>query len=166
VSSNKRDLAVKQLLQAGRETSRVSLLFRSVVATAAGINVTDAECLDYLLEKKTVTAGELALIMGLTTGSVTAMIDRLEKSGFVIRRQDESDRRKVLVSPIVEKIAQTTGPYYDALVENTRELLKVYSEHELELLTHYNQDLAGLFQEQVKRLKERETKKRIEGRSA
>ena len=43
------------------------------------------------------TAGELAVESGLTTGAVTAVIDRLERAGFARRVRDERDRRKVKV---------------------------------------------------------------------
>ena len=42
-------------------------------------------------------ASELANATGLTSGSVTALIDRLAKAGYVERCDDPSDRRKVLV---------------------------------------------------------------------
>jgi DNA-binding MarR family transcriptional regulator len=41
------------------------------------------------------TAGELAAATGLTTGAITAVIDRLERAGYIRRRPDPADRRKV-----------------------------------------------------------------------
>ncbi|WP_243545416.1 MarR family winged helix-turn-helix transcriptional regulator [Pseudodesulfovibrio tunisiensis] len=40
---------------------------------------------------------ELAERMGVTTGSLTVMVDRLEKAGLVRRRPHESDRRSIMV---------------------------------------------------------------------
>lgn len=45
-----------------------------------------------------VTAGQLARLAGLTPGTVTAMLDHLERKQIVVRRRGESDRRVVLVS--------------------------------------------------------------------
>ena len=53
------------------------VMFSQVVADKVGIHPTDSECLDFLLLKGPSTAGQLATAMGLTTGAVTAMIDRL-----------------------------------------------------------------------------------------
>jgi DNA-binding MarR family transcriptional regulator len=39
----------------------------------------------------------LAKATGLTSGSVTALIDRLSNAGYVERRDDDTDRRKVWV---------------------------------------------------------------------
>jgi hypothetical protein len=44
-----------------------------------------------------VTAGTLAEAKGLTSGAITGVIDRLERSGFARREPDPGDRRKVLV---------------------------------------------------------------------
>ena len=66
-------------------------------ADLLGVNRTDARCLDILDRLGRVTAGRLAEESGLTTGAVTAMIDRLERAGHVRRVRDEEDRRRVLV---------------------------------------------------------------------
>jgi DNA-binding MarR family transcriptional regulator len=40
-----------------------------------------------------------AVIAGLTTGAVAALVDRLERSGYVRRLRDADDRRRVLIEP-------------------------------------------------------------------
>jgi DNA-binding MarR family transcriptional regulator len=42
-----------------------------------------------------ITAGELMGVLGLTSGAVTGVIDRLERVGHIRRRRDDRDRRKV-----------------------------------------------------------------------
>jgi DNA-binding MarR family transcriptional regulator len=72
----------------------------------------------------------------LTTGAVTAVIDRLEQIGFVHRVADPGDRRRVLVEltpPGVETIAELMGP----LAEQGRSLLSAYSDDQLELLLEF-----------------------------
>ena len=50
---------------------------------------------------------ELAAEAGLTTGAVTAVIDRLERAGYARRVRDDEDRRrvKVEVTPKLEQLA-------------------------------------------------------------
>lgn len=43
------------------------------------------------------TAGELAVEVGLTSGAVTGVVDRLERAGFARRVPDPADRRRVKV---------------------------------------------------------------------
>jgi DNA-binding MarR family transcriptional regulator len=147
-----REAIIEALMQAGREMSRASLLFRHCVAEAMGLHVTDAECIDYLLEAGQATAGQLATMTGLTTGSVTTMIDRLEKAGFVRREADATDRRKVIVKPVMEKIAQF-AQFYDALVKDADLLHAKYTDEELELLTDYNNGLTELYERQIAKVR-------------
>src|SRR6201987_715365 len=53
--------------------------FHDAVAAYLGVNRTDLRCLDILDLAGRRTAGELATEMGMSTGAVTALIDRLEK---------------------------------------------------------------------------------------
>ena len=41
--------------------------------------------------------GEVAARMHITSGSVTSVLDTLERKGFVVRSNDPDDRRRVLV---------------------------------------------------------------------
>src|SRR5688572_18033425 len=68
-------------------------------ANHLGINRTDLRCLDVLLERGSASPGALADAVGLTTGSVTTMLDRLEALGYVQRSPDPGDRRRVEVRP-------------------------------------------------------------------
>src|ERR1700761_1536766 len=83
-------------LEIGRELGARSILFHQAIATVAGVSITDLKCLDYIDRQKEATAGDLARLTGLTTGAITAAIDRLEKAGLARRERSETDRRKVL----------------------------------------------------------------------
>jgi hypothetical protein len=45
-----RDELLGALIRAEKNLTRSSVVFRSVIASAFGLNVTDAECVDYLME--------------------------------------------------------------------------------------------------------------------
>src|SRR5882757_8686779 len=55
-----------------------TMMFHQALASRLGLNATDHKCLMLLLDGPR-TAGELAEAAGLTTGTLTAVIDRLEK---------------------------------------------------------------------------------------
>lgn len=86
----------------GRELSNATIAFHEAVAARLGLHITDHKALGYLFEHGPMPAGRLGELTGLTTGSVTAMIDRLERRGFVRRERDPSDRRKVIIAPTDE----------------------------------------------------------------
>jgi DNA-binding MarR family transcriptional regulator len=53
----------------------------------------------------------MSAMTGLTTGTVTGVIDRREGAGFVQRERDASDRRKVLVTPVADGVARLQAEY-------------------------------------------------------
>ena len=63
-------------------------LLGAAAAERIGINVTDLNCLNILALSGQLTAGELARATGLTTASITGVLDRLEEAGFVRRERD------------------------------------------------------------------------------
>ena len=70
----------RQVMMAARDQGVSSVLFRNAIGRKLGLSVTDNECLSYLAIKGEATPSELARYTGLTTGSATAMLDRLEKA--------------------------------------------------------------------------------------
>ena len=88
---------IHELIAAYRANSSQDNTFDALAAERLGISPTDLRCLDIIQGRDGLTAGELASASGLTTGAVTAVIDRLEHAGYARRARDESDRRKVIV---------------------------------------------------------------------
>lgn len=72
-------------------------LLDHAVAGALGIGRTDLRAIEIISRDGPRNAGDLAADLALTTGAVTALIDRLEKAGFLRRTRSTTDRRQVLV---------------------------------------------------------------------
>jgi DNA-binding MarR family transcriptional regulator len=119
-----------------RKLSAQSVLFSQAVAERVGINSSDLECLDIIVLRGTVTAGELAAATGLTTGAITGVIDRLEKGGFARRERDTEDRRRVLVRPLPE-VDRRIAPLYHSLQQSMTALWSRYSAQELALIIDF-----------------------------
>jgi DNA-binding MarR family transcriptional regulator len=108
------------------------------VAARLGVNRTDLRCLDLLLNEldAAATPGRLGARLGLSTGSVTAMVDRLVRLGYVTRTPDPADRRKVVVRPT--DLAMTrAGELYGPLVAGGDTLLADYTAEQLRLLIDF-----------------------------
>ncbi|HUB64413.1 MAG TPA: MarR family transcriptional regulator [Methylocella sp.] len=88
---------MRDLAAAGRRHSDATVMLHSAIAQRFDLTATDLKALGVLDQLGALTAGELAQQTGLATASVTSLIDRLEKRGFVHRRRDQKDRRKVFV---------------------------------------------------------------------
>lgn len=115
------------------------------VAVQLGINRTDLRCMDVLMQLGTTTPGTLGARLGLTTGSVTAMLDRLAKLGYLSRSPDPGDRRKVLVNATEEAKAKA-WEIYGPIAEEGVELTSGYTEAELRLLIGFLRG-AAVFQD-------------------
>ena len=111
-------------------------MFHQSVADRLGLNVTDHKCVDFLLLHGPRTAGELAELTSLTTGAITAVLDRLEKAGYVRREADPTDRRRVIVHPVVERLAEI-GALFTDLATRIQELSDRYSPSELEVIIDF-----------------------------
>lgn len=128
-----------------------TVLYQQSVAASLGLYNNDFLSIDILHEKGPVTAGELSRLTGLTTGSVTSLIDRLEKSGFVRREHDPNDRRKVIIVPLYEDKEEVSNTYlhlHAAMVE----LASSYSDEQLELITQFLNKAGTVLEEQIQQL--------------
>src|ERR1700760_1624976 len=74
-----------------RANQRPTDVVDELLCQLLGINRTDARCLDILEQDGSMRAGELAKKSRLTTGAITAVIDRLERAGYARRVADPSD---------------------------------------------------------------------------
>jgi DNA-binding MarR family transcriptional regulator len=112
---------VKALGEEGRRHSDATVMLHSAIAQRFDLAAADLKALGILDQLGTVTAGEIGLHTGLATASVTSLIDRLEKRGFVRRVRDQKDRRKVFVAidreataPIA-RLFDKFGKYFEPL---------------------------------------------------
>ncbi len=96
---NRRVSLLVEIGDASRLSQGATNLFDERLGEFLGINNTDGRCLDIIARTGRLSAGQLANLSGLTTGAVTAVIDRLEAAGYVARVRDPLDRRKVWVEP-------------------------------------------------------------------
>ena len=73
--------------------------FQRQLAAASGesVSTTDALALQFMAHAGDTTPRDIASFTGLTSGSVSIMLDRLEAAGFVTRKRDSKDRRVVTV---------------------------------------------------------------------
>lgn len=143
-SSLKRQVAV-----ANRENGISYTLFRNAVGKKLGLNGTDLEGLDLIFYKGATTPSELSRYTGLSSGSTTALIDRLEKAGLVKRQRNPNDRRGTLVVIDTQAVCDV-GPLFTALRVAQNNLLDGYTSQELEILSDYFKRSAAMLEEERK----------------
>jgi DNA-binding MarR family transcriptional regulator len=150
MSVDKSDLE-HRLIMALRQYGISNTLFRNAVASRLGLNVTDMECLGLLFHKGIATPTELANHTGLSSGSTTAMLDRLEKAQLIVRKPNPHDRRGVLIA--VDKAGSArVAPLFAGARNAQNKLVASYSEKDLQLLTEFFEKFTAMYEEQRKDL--------------
>jgi MarR family transcriptional regulator, organic hydroperoxide resistance regulator len=130
-SSARRAQLVAELVREVRAFIAGSSLFSAQVAEKLGLHPTDLQFLNVLDLYGPLTPGELAKLSGLTTGGVTVVLNRLEKSGYVRRKTNAADRRSVTIEIIPSRRRKVTSNY-DAIEERFTEMLAAFSQNDLD----------------------------------
>ena len=125
----------EQALSAMDQLIATHLVGQHVIAQQVGLSVTDLTCFAYVIEagENLPTAGDLAARVHVTTGAVTGILNRLERAGYITRRPDPTDRRRIRVAArpdAVARVREVYEPYYARLTH----LFADYSPDEIAVL--------------------------------
>jgi DNA-binding MarR family transcriptional regulator len=144
---------VGELFAAVRENQLATDKMDDTAARAMGVNRTDSRCLDIIDRLGPVTAGKIALDAGLTSGTVTAVIDRLVEKGYVRRVADPADRRRVLIEKTT-KLEEISRHLYGPLAERSLPLVDKFSVAEIEAIIRFLEMGTGVVEQLVTELLE------------
>ena len=126
-------------IEAQSELRRLSTAIDALDDRAArqfGINRTDMRCVDILTSQGPQKASDLAAAVGLTTGGLSIALERLEKAGYVRRRQHEHDRRSVVVEA-TDKAHRVDEEIFCRIEQRMRRLFGSYKPGELDVILRF-----------------------------
>ena len=86
-----------RIVQGLRRVDTGTYALRIRLAEKLGIGTIDINAMAFVGEVDGLTPRDLGKALNITTGSVTAMVDRLESKGFMVRKPNPTDRRSVLL---------------------------------------------------------------------
>ena len=118
------------------------VLFNHAANASLGLGASDSQFLTLLRTRGPMTPGQLAVATGLTSGTVTGVIDRLEKASLVRRDRDGEDRRKVLVVPMADAVDRL-APIYAGQGAMLQRVLGRRTSAELEVIKSFLGDLVA-----------------------
>jgi len=127
---------LQELSQVGREHSDATVLFHATMASLLDLHPTDYKALSMVERLGAMSAGEIAQHSGLAAASVTNLIDRLERKGFVRRVPDTQDRRRVMVEPVMERVMAARG-LFASTQQSLTKLYKHYSDQDLAVIVDF-----------------------------
>ncbi|MEV5508385.1 MarR family winged helix-turn-helix transcriptional regulator [Streptomyces orinoci] len=144
---------LKRINDESRRHYAVYTLFNQAMACHLGLHPTDLQCLSLLeMEDGPLSTGEIARLTGLTPGSATRLVDRLEKAGFAERRADPEDRRRTLVV-LAEGAVARVGAAWNGPGSAFRDVLTGYTDEQLAVIGDYLVRTSAVGREQADRLR-------------
>src|SRR5215469_295340 len=128
-------LAIREKM---RELGRQLSLLNHQVSMRLDLRDTDLECLDLISRHGPVSPTALARRAGLHPATVTGILDRLERGGWIARDRDPdaTDRRAVTVRLMRERGAEVLG-LYSGMNASLEQICAGYTEAELEVLAGF-----------------------------
>lgn len=103
------------------------------VVRESGLTLPQMHTLEVLGQCAPLRMKDLAARMGVTTGTLTMTVDRLEQRGLILRAPHASDRRSILVS-LTEQGRVLFAQHHSLHLRLTAELASTLSEQEAQAL--------------------------------
>jgi len=125
--------AIKQSLRDLR--NQLSLLNRHV-GTRLDLKDIDLDCLDLIARHGPLSPSALAQRAGLHPATMTGILDRLERDGWIVRDRVPADRRAVLVRALRDRIADIFR-LYAGMNTSMDEICAGYGEAELAVIADF-----------------------------
>jgi DNA-binding MarR family transcriptional regulator len=137
---HRQDLAMKYM-HTMRRFLRMGVGWTNLAAQSLGVHPTDLILCGNIFDEGPMTAGRLAETVGMTTGAMTAAIDRLVLAGFAQRVPDPQDKRKVIIRPT--KVPAQMLSMREESMKSIASLFSRYSDKDLAFL---NSSMLGVME--------------------
>ncbi|MGH3501936.1 MAG: MarR family winged helix-turn-helix transcriptional regulator [Nocardioidaceae bacterium] len=138
MSNRGRAALEEDLRQAMRVQVTAAVLMNQAIAAKVALNPVDLQALNLLSLRGPSSPKDLAEAMAMSRGgAVTAVIDRLEKSGYVRRTRESDDRRQVLVELIRGEQMHRIVELFDPLGEVLADAAAHYSDTQVGLIADF-----------------------------
>ncbi|MFD9411633.1 MarR family winged helix-turn-helix transcriptional regulator [Streptomyces sp. NPDC059989] len=132
----RRAAVLEELNRTGRATSAATVMFHEAAAAKQGLSATESKTLDLLQQRGPLTAKELSQHTALAPASVTGLIDRLERKGYVRRVKHPTDKRRILVEALPDRL-DALRPVFDDWAREVSELCGEFTTEELETVIRF-----------------------------
>jgi DNA-binding MarR family transcriptional regulator len=119
-----------------RELSIQLDLLNHQVSQRLDMRDVDLDCLDLIGRHGPLGASALARLAGLHPATMTGVLDRLEKGGWIVRERSAEDRRAIVVRAAKDRGAEIYA-LYSGMNASMEQLLDGYSPQELTVIADF-----------------------------
>jgi len=140
-----RDIAISEIMQSLRRIFKAIQDYSYEVSDKFGVTGPQLWALKTISKNESFPLGELSKKMYLHPSTITGLIDRLEKKGYVERDRDKKDRRivKILLTPKGKGLVKRApNPIQGRMIYGLRKLNK----EELNFIYDSVQKLVGIME--------------------
>jgi DNA-binding MarR family transcriptional regulator len=135
-ASRARRRRIAEAKQSLRELRIELAVLNHRVGSRIEIKDVDFDCLDVITRHGPIGPSALARRIGVHLATMTGILDRLERGGWIVRERDESDRRAVLVRGVPDK-QRDIFRLYDGMNRSLDKILESYSDDQIDLIVDF-----------------------------
>jgi DNA-binding MarR family transcriptional regulator len=106
------------------------------VGSRSEVKDSDLDCLDVITRHGPITPTSLARRIGVHLATMTGILDRLERGGWIVRDRDQRDRRAVVVRVVPGK-QRGIIQLYDGMNSSLDQILDSYSDEQIDLIVDF-----------------------------
>jgi DNA-binding MarR family transcriptional regulator len=133
VAGNDRTELIQRVLDAGRLIGASAVFFHTAVSAHFGLGPTDTKTLDLLQQQGPLTPKQIGERTGMAPASVTGIIDRLERKGFVRRKPHPDDGRRLLIE-FDPSAYDVMAPMFEGIGASMTEMLEPYTNKQIAMI--------------------------------
>lgn len=152
--SKSREDLLRELGEENRRSTTAAVLLLQAVTQRSGMNLTDLQCINILTSTDPIPAGQLAEMMGLTTGAVTGVINRMERMGYARREKDPEDGRRVVIRPVTEELERAGADVFGSYERRGLDaLVSEYDDRDLTVVLDFMRRSNDMTDEEIARIR-------------
>lgn len=138
--------SISRIADALQNVARTIVDANNDVARDKQIHPTDLRCIVFLDQTGgTASPKEIIAKLGLTSGAGTALLDRLETQGYVVRSRNPDDRRGILIS-LIKSATRSLIADFAAMNARFEAATEQLSQHELDVISAFLEEIVQVIQ--------------------
>jgi DNA-binding MarR family transcriptional regulator len=147
--SRERRRTMNRITDTFREMSVVMTVLNLRAGEQVGLRDVELKALDVLMRDGAMSAKALGQRLGMHPATMTGILDKLEKSGWVRRERSPEDRRVVLIQPVRERVGEVVK-LFTPMNTAANEALDRYDTEQLDTIAKFLDTMVEMAKEASK----------------